>query len=106
MLQQKIKDLANQYAPDFISIRRHLHAHPELSYKEFETSKYVQQKLAEYNIPFQVKATTGVIGLLKGKSPAARVVALRADMDAFAHHRRKRCCVQIAKSRRHACLWP
>jgi hippurate hydrolase len=83
MLQQKIKELAKQYAPRFIEVRRHLHAHPELSYQEFETSKYVQQKLAEFNIPFEVKATTGVIGLIKGKNPDSRIVALRADMDAL-----------------------
>lgn len=83
MLLQNIKDLAKQYAPEFIAVRRHLHAHPELSYQEFETSKYVQQKLTEYNIPFQIKATTGVIGLLKGKNPESRIIALRADMDAL-----------------------
>ena len=83
MLQQKIKDLARQYAPEFIAIRHHLHAHPELSYQEFETSKYVQQKLTEYNIPFAIKATTGVIGLIEGKNPGARTIALRADMDAL-----------------------
>jgi hippurate hydrolase len=83
MLQQKIRDLAKQYAPAFIAIRRHLHAHPELSYKEFETSKFVQQQLTRYHIPFEVKATTGVIGLVKGKNPDARVIALRADMDAL-----------------------
>lgn len=83
MLQQKIKDLAKAYAPHFIDIRHYLHAHPELSYKEFETSKYVQQKLTEYNIPFDVKATTGVVGMIKGKNPESRVVALRADMDAL-----------------------
>ncbi|CAN5634573.1 M20 family metallopeptidase [soil metagenome] len=82
-LQQQIKALAKNYSGEFISIRRHLHAHPELSYKEFETSKFVQQKLASYNIPFEIKATTGVIGLLKGKNPEKRVVALRADMDAL-----------------------
>lgn len=80
---QKIKALANQYAPEFIEMRHHLHAHPELSYQEFETSKFVQGKLKEYNIPFEVKATTGVIGLLKGKNPGKRIVALRADMDAL-----------------------
>ena len=53
MLQQKIKELARQMAPEFISIRRHLHAHPELSYQEFETSAFIQQKLTEYNIPFE-----------------------------------------------------
>ena len=83
MLQQKIKDLARQYAPEFVNVRRHLHAHPELSYHEFETSKFVQQKLSGYNIPFEVKATTGVIGLIKGNNPDSRIVALRADMDAL-----------------------
>src|SRR5215212_3904111 len=83
MLQQKIKELAKQYAPQFIEVRHHLHAHPELSYQEFETSKFVQQKLSEYNIPFEVKATTGVIGLIEGKTPGSRIVALRADMDAL-----------------------
>lgn len=83
MLQQKIKDLAHTYAPAFINVRHHLHAHPELSYQEFETSKYVQEHLTRYNIPFEVKATTGVIGLIEGKNPKSRVVALRADMDAL-----------------------
>src|SRR5580698_4532154 len=83
MLQQKIKQLANQYAPEFIEIRHHLHAHPELSYREFETSAFVQQKLSEWGIPFEIKATTGVIGLIKGKNPEKRVIALRADMDAL-----------------------
>jgi amidohydrolase len=83
MLQQKIKSLAKQYAPEFIDVRRYLHAHPELSYQEFETSNYVQQKLKEYNIPFEIKAATGVIGLLQGKNPDARIIALRADMDAL-----------------------
>ena len=83
MLSQKIKNLAKQYAPEFIAVRRHLHAHPELSYQEFETSKYVRQKLSEYNIPFEIKATTGVIGLIKGKNPGVRTLALRADMDAL-----------------------
>lgn len=83
MLQQKIKELAKKYSPEFIEVRRHLHAHPELSYQEFETSKFVQQKLSEYKIPFEVKATTGVIGLVKGKNPESRIIALRADMDAL-----------------------
>lgn len=83
MVEEKIKKLAKEYAPQFIEIRRHLHAHPELSYQEFETSAYVQQKLKEYNIPFEVKATTGVVGLIEGKNPQSRIVALRADMDAL-----------------------
>ena len=80
---ERIKALAKQYASQFIDIRRHIHAHPELSYVEFETSKFIQQKLTEYNIPFTIKSTTGVIGILKGKNPESRVVALRGDMDAL-----------------------
>lgn len=83
MLLQKIKTLAKQYANEFIQVRHHLHANPELSYQEFETSKFVQAKLTELGIPFTVKATTGVVGILKGKNPDSRVVALRADMDAL-----------------------
>lgn len=75
--------LARQFAPELIEVRRHLHAHPELSYQEFETSKYIQARLTDLGIPFEVKAATGVIGLLKGRNPEKRIVALRADMDAL-----------------------
>jgi hippurate hydrolase len=78
-----IKALAKKYAPEFIEVRHHLHAHPELSYQEFETSRFVQNKLKELDIPFEIKATTGVVGLIKGKNPGSRVIALRADMDAL-----------------------
>jgi amidohydrolase len=83
MLEKQIKELAKQYAQEFIGIRQHLHAHPELSYQEFETSAFIQKKLTGFNIPFEVKATTGVIGLIQGKNPSSRTVALRADMDAL-----------------------
>ena len=80
---EKIKELAEKYAPDFINIRQHLHAHPELSYEEFETSRYIQQQLTSLGIPFEVKATTGVVGLIEGLEPTSRIIALRADMDAL-----------------------
>lgn len=83
MLQQNIKQLAAQYAQDNIATRRYLHAHPEISYKEFETSKYLQQKLTELGIAFEVMATTGIVATIKGKNPESRVIALRGDMDAL-----------------------
>ena len=83
MLIDTIKSLAKQYHEEFVGIRRHLHAHPELSYKEFETSKFIQAKLAEWNIPYKVIATTGVVGLIEGKNASSRIMALRADMDAL-----------------------
>ena len=83
MLLDKIKALAAQHQSENIAIRRHLHAHPELSYQEFETSKYVQAQLTSIGIPFTVIATTGVLGIIEGKNPSKRVIALRADMDAL-----------------------
>lgn len=83
MLKETIKTLARQYADEFIAIRHHLHAHPELSYQEHETSRFVQDKLTSWGIPFSVKATTGVVGLIEGKNPAKRIIALRGDMDAL-----------------------
>lgn len=79
----KIKSLSKQYAPEFIEVRHHLHAHPELSYQEFETSKLVQQQLRSFGIDYEIKADTGVVGLIRGKNADKRIVALRADMDAL-----------------------
>lgn len=83
MLQQSIKALAKKYADEFVEVRHHLHAHPELSYQEFETSKFIQQKLDGFGISYNVMAQTGVIGLIKGKNPNKKIIALRADIDAL-----------------------
>lgn len=83
MIKAKIQQLAKQYADEFKDIRHHIHSNPELSYQEFETAAFIQQKLTGYGIPFEVKATTGVVGLIKGKNPDKRVIALRADIDAL-----------------------
>lgn len=83
MLTEIIKQLAKQYAPELIHVRRYLHANPELSYQEFKTAEFVKTKLTELGIPFESKATTGVLGIIKGKNPDSRVFALRADMDAL-----------------------
>ncbi|MCK5079646.1 MAG: amidohydrolase [Bacteroidales bacterium] len=83
-LKDSIKSLASEYLQEVTDIRRHLHRHPELSFKEFETAKFIAEKLTEYGIPFQDKvARTGIVALIKGKDPESRVVALRADMDAL-----------------------
>jgi hippurate hydrolase len=82
-LSEKIRQLASRYADEFINVRRYLHAHPELSYQEFETSAYVQEHLKELGVPYSVMATTGVVGIIEGQEPSSRVVALRADMDAL-----------------------
>ena len=82
-MKEKIKSLAAAYAEEFIAVRRQLHAHPELSYEEYETSAFIQQQLKAYNIPFTIMATTGVVGIIEGRNPTSKVIALRADMDAL-----------------------
>jgi amidohydrolase len=82
-LKQKIKQLAKDYASDVISIRRHLHAHPELSFHEQQTAALVREKLREYGLSPVTLADTGVTALVEGRNPGGRVVALRADLDAL-----------------------
>lgn len=82
MIHSTIKSLAASYFEEYRSIRHHLHAHPELSFQEHETSKFVQAQLTKLGIPFTVMGETGVIGLIQGK-PSDRIIALRADMDAL-----------------------
>ena len=66
---------------EVISVRRHLHAHPELSNREVETSAYVAAKLKALGYEVQTGvARHGVVAVLKGGKPGP-VVALRADMD-------------------------
>ena len=83
MIEEKIVALASKYTAETIAIRHHLHAHPELSYQEFETAAFVEAKLNEIGIPNIRMGITGVIGIIEGKNPASRVIALRADMDAL-----------------------
>jgi hippurate hydrolase len=65
-------------------IRRHLHAFPELSSKEFETSAYICRKLTELGIPFRDSvARTGVVADIGNSNDQEPLVALRADMDAL-----------------------
>lgn len=82
MLKEKIETLSETYYESYRSVRHHLHANPELSYKEFNTSKFIQDHLQSLGIPFKVMAETGVVALIEGKK-SNRVIALRADIDAL-----------------------
>ena len=83
-LLHRVKSLSREFSSDVISSRRHLHAHPELSYQEFRTAKYVSQQLRSFGIePKEGVATTGVLAEIRGKNPEKKTIALRADMDAL-----------------------
>ncbi len=84
MLIDKVKHLANELYDEVVHVRRHLHSYPELSFEEYETSKYVQRKLSEYGVDFTNGiAGTGVVALVKGRNAGSKTIALRADMDAL-----------------------
>ncbi|RUT78495.1 M20 metallopeptidase family protein [Ancylomarina longa] len=83
-LKTKIKEFAASINSEIKEIRAHLHANPELSFQEFETSKFIQTLLDKYGIPYQTGfVKTGIIGTIKGENPEKRVIALRSDMDAL-----------------------
>ncbi len=77
------KASADALQPKLAEWRRHLHEHPELSNREFETSKYIIAHLQKLGLEIQTGvAKTGVVAILKGGKPGP-CVALRADMDAL-----------------------
>ncbi|MEY8350577.1 M20 peptidase aminoacylase family protein [Bacillus cereus] len=78
--------ITNQFTEKLISIRRHLHQYPELSYEEFETTKAIRNWLNEANITIiHSDLKTGVIAEVSGNKNGP-TVALRADIDALPIH--------------------
>jgi amidohydrolase len=86
-LRDTIKNKAKAQHAALVDIRRHLHMHPELSFQEFNTARFIVKTLKELNIACQEGiANTGVVALIKGKNPEKATVALRADIDALPIH--------------------
>lgn len=83
-LLERIKSLSQAYSDQVVEYRRYLHANPELSYQEFNTVKYVDEKLRSFGISkIESLATTGLVAEVNGKNPGKKTIALRADMDAL-----------------------
>lgn len=79
----ELKKISARIHDEIVGFRRHLHAHPELSFQEYETAAFVKKKLDEMGIPWMPVADTGILATISGGLPSAGVIALRADMDAL-----------------------
>lgn len=85
-----------------IEWRRHFHAHPELGFQEYETSKSVKDFLRSEGIEYNEIAGTGIYAVIRGNGNKS--IALRADMDALPLEDRKGCPYSsIISGKMHAC---
>lgn len=83
MASDDVDKLANKFEKDVIAWRHHIHQHPELSNREFETAKYIATHLRSLGLKVKTNvAHTGVVAILDSGKPGP-VVALRADIDAL-----------------------
>lgn len=81
---EHIKQLAEKLSPRLIDIRRHFHAHPELSGHEYQTAAYIAGILSSYGLQVQESVgRIGVMGELVGTGQDPRLIAVRTDMDAL-----------------------
>lgn len=87
----QIKARGLELEPQIIADRRYLHHNPELSLKEFDTQKFICNRLDQLGIPYKTMANTGVVGTIRGEAPGAydaqgrpaHRIGLRSDMDAL-----------------------
>lgn len=83
-LKELIREKAAGLLPEIIKIRRHLHAHPELSFEEFKTSEYIRNILTGQQIKFTEQwVRTGIVAEVGNTENYVQTIALRADIDAL-----------------------
>ena len=82
----QLENYISEVEDDVIGWRRHLHEHPELSFKEFNTANYIYDILSNFEgLEISRPTQTSVMAVMKGKRPG-KVMALRADIDALPIH--------------------
>jgi amidohydrolase len=83
-LKDKIKELSSKVSGDVVAMRQHLHAHPELSFEEYNTAAFIRESLQKLPIDqMEEMANTGTVAIIKGRNPDKKIVGLRADIDAL-----------------------
>lgn len=89
-VKKEILSLSENVINTVITIRRHLHQYPELSFQEYQTSQYIESLLKEWSVPFQRIAKTGLIAYL-GNPQSKNTIAIRADIDALPIQEKNQC---------------
>lgn len=104
-IKQTIKERAEAYFEEVRAIRRHLHQHPEISFKEFETSKFIKKQLDDMGVSYREGIVeTGIIAHLEGKKGTGKTIGIRADMDALPIiEENKTSYCSVNKGAMHAC---
>ena len=85
-LSDRIKYQVESNFEELVATRRHLHSHPELSFEEFETTKFIAEKLKTLGYDLQQITETGGYIDIEGQNPQSKVIALRGDIDALPIH--------------------
>lgn len=81
-MRERLAEAVRGLAPMLVEWRQYLHAHPELSFEEYQTTEWLAAKLDAWSIPYTRPAPTGLVGLIEGNRPG-RTIAVRADIDAL-----------------------
>ena len=96
-----INSIALKYKDYMLDLRRHFHSHPELSFKEYETSKRIKEELDKMGIPYKSENNnTSILATIEGYKKG-KTIALRTDMDAL---RVTECTTVSYKSQNEGCM--
>src|ERR1043165_7270478 len=81
---ETLRQAATDGLPEWQRIRHHIHQHPELSFEEHNTAAFISQQLNVWGIAHTTGvAGTGIVGVLEGRTPGNRCIAIRAELDAL-----------------------
>src|SRR5690554_57658 len=84
--QKFVTEQAQLLFDKVVGYRKHLHMHPELSYEEHNTMRYISEQLTKIGIPHETKvADTGIVAIIRGAhhTDSQACIGLRADIDAL-----------------------
>jgi len=81
-MQELLSSTARNWSSELTEWRRYLHAHPELSFQEVETTEWIVRFMEAWSIPYTRPTPTGLVGVIEGNCPG-KTIAIRADIDAL-----------------------